>query len=107
VKAAMPVVLILIFVAVVAVSFSWSASRGSSILEKWAAENGYRLLAAEKRFLRLGPFFLRCGKGQVVYYFTIALSDGTTRSGYARCGGWFLGLMSDAIKVEWDDGAPG
>jgi hypothetical protein len=99
------IVFVFLFVmAVIAIaSFAWRTSRSQTIIDRWAAANGFRVLSAEQRFLRTGPFFFRHDKRQTVYHVTVQDSTGRTRSGYIRCGGWFAGLLSDTARVEWDD----
>lgn len=83
--------------------FIWRMSRAQSVLEQWASQNGYEIVESERRILRRGSFWWRTGKGQKVYRVRIVDRTGRQRSGYVRCGGMFLGMMSDAADVEWDD----
>jgi hypothetical protein len=93
----------LIVVVIVIASFALRTSRSQTIIDRWAVANGFRVLSAERRFLRTGPFFFRHNKHQTVYHVTVQDGEGRTRSGYIRCGGWFGGLLSDTARVEWDD----
>jgi hypothetical protein len=34
---------------------------------------------------------------------TVKDHRGRVRRAWVRCGGWFLGMMSDHMDVEWDD----
>lgn len=91
--------------AVVALAVAMTAlhyTRAQSILEHWAEENGYEILSSERRWFG-GTFWWRKSKGQEVYYVTVRSRDGRTRQGWVRCGGWFLGVLSDEADVEWDD----
>lgn len=94
----LPFFLLLIFGAI-----WWSSSRSQTIIEDWAQQNNYRLLESNAPLLNKGPFFWTTSKGQTVYRFTIEDQTGRTRSGWARCGSWMLGLMSEQIEVRWDD----
>jgi hypothetical protein len=96
--------LIVIVVAVGIAAFMWHLSRSRSLLEKWAAENGYKILHTEYRNLFRGPFFWTSSKGQTVYYVKIRDREGNVRTGWVRCGGWWLGLLSDKTEVRWEDG---
>ena len=91
------------FLLILVAAFWWSSSRSQTIIEGWALENGYRLLEIETPILSKGPFFWTTSRGQTVYRFVVEDGAGRTRSGWARCGSWFLGLMSDNIEVRWDD----
>jgi hypothetical protein len=77
-------------------------SRARSILDQWAEENGYEIVSSEHRLMG-GRFWWRKSRGQEVYYVTIRMSDGQIRRGWVRCGGWFLGTLSNQADVEWDD----
>jgi hypothetical protein len=95
-----------VFVAVAVVvilGLVWHFGRSSSLLHQWAAQNGYRIIRQEYRNFFKGPFFWTSTKGQTVYYVVIEDSGGNRRSGWVRCGGWWLGLLSDNVEVRWDD----
>jgi hypothetical protein len=98
-----PYFVILLVVLVAAGSFAWQFGRSRNIIEEWAAGQGLTLLGSEYRPLRMGPFFFRHGKNQTVYYVTVRDQLGRIRHAYVRCGGWFMGLLSDAVAVEWAD----
>jgi hypothetical protein len=87
----------------IGLSFWWQSSRSSSLLQRWAEENGYRIVRREYRTFFRGPFFWNSSKGQTVYYVVAEDSAGARRSGYVRCGGWWLGLVSDRVEVRWDE----
>ncbi len=95
--------LIVIVMAVGIAAIAWHLSRSRSLLEEWAAENGYQILHSEYRNLFRGPFFWTSSKGQTVYYVKVRDSEGTIRTGWVRCGSWWLGLMSDKTEVRWED----
>jgi hypothetical protein len=81
----------------------WHFSRSRGLLEKWAAANGFRIIESNYRNLVRGPFFWTTSKGQTVYRVTVEDARGQRRSGWVRCGGFFLGLLSDRVTVRWDD----
>ena len=76
-------------------------SKSRMMVEEWAEHEGYHLLNAERRWLLRGPFFFLSDKEQDVYYVTVADAAGQIRHAYIRCGGWFLGMLSDQISVRW------
>jgi hypothetical protein len=97
-------VLLFVVIGIVVIgSMAWHFSRSRSVLEQWAVENGFEILHSEYRNLVRGPFFWTTSKGQTVYYVRVRDSKGTERSGWVRCGGWFLGLMTDRAEVRWED----
>jgi hypothetical protein len=97
-----PAIVILAFIAFGVLLIVWTFSRSRSVLDEWARANGFRILSSKFRWVRKGPFFWTSSKGQMVYYVTVMNSDGTRRSGYVRCGGFFLGLLTDKVEVRWD-----
>ena len=62
----------------------------------------YRIVRQEYRTFFRGPFFWSSSKGQTVYYVVVEDSAGARQSGYVRCGGWWLGLLSVRVEVRWD-----
>jgi hypothetical protein len=102
-NSAFGILFILILVPIAIFGIAMSISRPRTILERWADANGFQIVHAERRTFFRGPFFWRSTKDQVVYYVTVRDSSGAARRGYVRCGGWVLGLMSDAADVQWDD----
>jgi len=95
-----PVLLVLV---ICGGAFYFQYSRSRSLLEGWAAQNGYEILQREFRYLRRGPFFWTSSKGQTVYYVSVRDREGQVRFGFVRCGGWWLGLWSAKTEVRWDD----
>jgi hypothetical protein len=93
--------LLLVF-SLFAMGLTWHFHRSRSLLERWAERNGYRILAAEYRQVVRGPFFWTSSKGQTVYRVTVQVTGGV-RTGWVRCGGWWLGLLSDHAEVRWDE----
>jgi hypothetical protein len=81
----------------------WHFSRSWSLLRQWTADNGYELLRAEYRTFRRGPFFWSTSRGQTVYFVEVRDRRGHTRTGWVRCGSWWLGLMSDKVEVRWEN----
>jgi len=94
---------IALLVAAVVLAISWHLGRSKSLLEQWAAENHYRILRQELRYLFKGPYFWTSTKGQTVYHVVVEDSAGNQRGGWVRCGSWWFGLLSDNVEVRWDD----
>lgn len=84
-------------------SMLWHFSRSGDVLQKWADENGFRLIERHYHHFRRGPFFWTTSKGQTVYRVTVQDANGNTRSGWVRCGSWMWGLASNRAEVRWDD----
>jgi hypothetical protein len=83
--------------------FVWSRTRSEAIIKKWAAQNGFTVLSSKSHLFVRGPFLLRSDPRHTVYNVTIRDQSGIDRSAWVRCGGWLLGLVSDDIKVVWDN----
>jgi hypothetical protein len=99
----LPAVLFLIGFSVLAIFGTiWHYTRAASILEKWAYNHRLRILRREYRYFFRGPFTWFTGKSQVVYYVTVENRNGEVRTAWVRCGGYFLGLWSDHVDVEWE-----
>ena len=94
------VFVLFLLLGIVMLIFHYQRSR--SILNKWAATNGYRILSSERRHLRRGRFFLTTARGQEVNRVMVEDSAGTIRRGYVRCGSYFFGMFSDKAEVRWD-----
>jgi hypothetical protein len=56
---------------IAALSIWWHFSRSNSLLQKWAADSGYRIVSQEYRTFSKGPFFWTSNKGQTVYYVVV------------------------------------
>jgi hypothetical protein len=95
-----PILGIVIFVALVVAILVFHFSRAKSILEQWAETNRYEIMSSEHRWFG-GPFWWRKSGSQEVYYVTIRTLDGQMRRGWIRCGGWFLGVLSNHTDVQW------
>jgi hypothetical protein len=96
-------VLFLAFAAVVVLAIVWHYSRSNDLLHQWAERHGYRIVRQEYRNFFKGPFFWTTSRGQTVYYVTVEDRQGQQRNGWVRCGGRFLGLLSDNVDVRWDE----
>jgi hypothetical protein len=88
--------------ALVILAMWWHFDRSNSLLHRWAAENGYHVVRHEYRHLCKGPFFWTSTKGQSVYYVVVEDSGGTRCNAWVRCGGWWLGLLSDHVEARWE-----
>lgn len=84
------------------VSWTYQRSRSTQMLDEWARANGLRIVNADRALLFRGPFTLTTSNDQTVYKITVEDASGRTMTGWARCGSWFLGLMSGNVEVVWD-----
>ncbi|MDD5542330.1 MAG: hypothetical protein PHX83_04080 [Acidobacteriia bacterium] len=77
--------------------------RSRSLLNHWAAQNGFEILQAKVRMLFAGPFTFRHSRGQIVYLVRVRDRAGMERSGWVRCGSFWLGVLSDETEVRWEE----
>jgi hypothetical protein len=98
-----PILMVFGIAIFVVLTMTWHFSRSRSVLEQWADQFGYEILHSEYRNFARGPFFWTTSKGQSVYYVRVRDSDGNVRTGWVRCGGWILGLMTDQAEVRWEE----
>ncbi len=97
-----PIFFIALFVIFVIGMMIWHYSRAEEIVTRWARENGYEIVSSGRCWFWKGPFFWS-SKSQEVYYVTVRTPDDQLRRGWVRCGGWFLGVLSDQAEVRWDE----
>ena len=74
-------------------------NQARAMLERWARESGYDLLAAKYVWYG-GPYWWRKGRGQWVFAISVRHLDGTHRRGHALCGNWLLGLSVNQVTVD-------
>ncbi len=100
--AAFEFLLIPFVIALVAFSMFWRSSRSRLIVKDWAQKNGYQLVSSNYCVFWRGPFWFT-SRGQTVYRVIVRDQQGTLRSGWVRCGSWFLGLLSTQTEVRWEN----
>lgn len=78
---------------------AWAKRR----IRQWAARNNYTVLKCKICLINLGPFsYFGTSGGQSVFRLEAVNSEGNIRTGYARAGGFFFGLLRDRVEVKWD-----
>src|SRR5262245_24206470 len=90
----------------VAFGLWWHYPGSAGFVGRWAEENGFMIVDRRLRHLFRGPFTWTTAEGQTVYRVTVVDSSGRERSGWVRCGSFAFGLLSDKIRVRWDEPAP-
>jgi hypothetical protein len=99
------IIMVLLFVIIMIIlgwAVAWSFMRPRSLIERWAAHNGYWLVRSEYRAFRKGPFTWDSSRAQTVHYVEVLDEAGNRRTGWVRCGSSFLGLLSDQLDVRWE-----
>ncbi len=99
----LPALAVLAVVALVGLSIYWTLARSQALLDRWAEREGLRLLEVQRAWFWRGPFWLRSNQGHQVFRIRAEDDQGRTRRGYVRVGGWFAGILSDQVTVQWDD----
>lgn len=84
----------------------WQADKVYEQTQRWADDNGYRVVSGEYRTFFEGPFFWRSNDRQIVQRITVRDQAGRERSGYLRTGHWLFGLGLEDTVVEWDEPEP-
>jgi hypothetical protein len=72
-------------------------------IDRWARREDLRLTSVRRRWFVPGPWWLTSSRSQRVYSIEGVGQDGRTRSAVVRVGGYFLGSLSDDIRVKWRD----
>lgn len=95
--------LLILMALVVGGTLTWATTRrAESMIQRWADGNGYQIVQLEWRWFRLGPYFWKASKNQMVYRVEIIDWNGNPAQCWIRCGSWLLGVLSDEIDVTWD-----
>lgn len=83
----------------------WMRGEQRSIehIHGWAERHGYEVAGIRRRWLWAGRFWWRKSDAQRVYDVVFVDGNGRHRSAQVRVGGWFLGSLSDEVRVEWID----
>lgn len=82
---------------------SWTLRRSREMLDEWLSTSNLELVSAEFCWFWRGPFFWSSSNGQVVYRITAVDQRGEMFTGWARCGGYWRGLLVSKVEVRWDD----
>ena len=99
----LPIVAVL---GLVALGLWWHYTRSAALLARWAEENGFTIADCRLRNFFRGPFTWTPANGQTVYRVTVMDGSGHERSGWVRCGSFAFGMLSDTVRVRWDQPAP-
>jgi hypothetical protein len=79
----------------------WRRFESLAMLQDWADEHGYTILANEPEPFWYTPFLV--SSGPVVYRVVVEDGRGQRRRGRALCGGFLLGLLSRRVAVRWEE----
>jgi len=90
----------LIAVCLVALFTAWHWFRSRVLLKQWARANGFELVQMSIPWFKSSPFWI--SKRQEVYLIRVRDHRGRERSGWAKCGDFWLGFLVNEVEVEWD-----
>ncbi len=94
------IIIVLVAVCWVALTCTWHWFRSRSLLKKWANENGFELVRMNQKKLYKSPFV--SSRHQEVFHIRVRDNKGRERSGWAKCGGYFLGFLVNKVEVTLD-----
>jgi hypothetical protein len=71
-------------------------------IKKWASEYGWEIVHCQRR--RFGSPWMLSNTAQGIYHVTVLYQEGQPRirRAWLRCGGWFLGSMTEKVEMRWD-----
>lgn len=76
--------------------------RWQEILSIWIRDQGHRLLWADYRVFRLGPFTRTSDRRHAVFYIALVQPDGMHRRAWVRLSDPFDGPVDGKVEVRWD-----
>ena len=89
----------LVFIVIIFVHVHWAKHR----IKQWALRNNFVITKCKICLTNLGPFsYFGTSGGQSIFRIEAVTTDGKTRTGYARAGGFFFGLLRQRVEVKWD-----
>jgi len=81
----------------------WQYSKADTLLKNWATQNNCKLIKKENANFGDGPLGRRGAKTHVKYRIKVEDGDGKTKTGIAYLGSENIGVLSNEVKVKWDD----
>ena len=81
----------------------WQYSKADSMLENWATQNNYQILEKTDANEGDGPMGRRGSNTYVKYRIKVKTADGGTKTGIITLGSERTGVLSDEVKVDWDN----
>jgi hypothetical protein len=97
---------VLILVDIVAVHRIYE-STCRSMIGRWAESEDFTLVKLERRRLfARGPFWWGLFQYQGVYRVAAVDRAGHERTGWVRCGNFFVSLLIDEVEARWDADNP-
>ncbi len=95
------IIILLVALCWVALFTTWHWFRSRVLLKQWARANGCELVQMSINWFKFSPFVFG-SKRQEVYQIRVRDHRGRERSGWAKCGGYWLGFLVNKVEVIWD-----
>jgi hypothetical protein len=81
----------------------WQYSKADSMLDNWATQNNYKVLEKTDANVGDGPMGRRGASTFVKYRIKVQDPEGKIKTGIIILGNENTGVLSDEIKVNWDN----
>jgi len=92
------------FVLMLGVIYAGHVAWGKRRLKQWAAGEQLHILSSKYCFVNIGPFSqFGTSAGQAIFRIEAQDAAGQVKTGYARTGGFFFGLLRRRVEVKWDE----
>ena len=90
---------IIVLLVLISAHIVWAKKR----IVSWAIRNNYTIEKCNLCLLNIGPFsYFGTSGGQYIFRIEDTSAEGKRRTGYARAGGFFFGLIRGRVEVKWD-----
>lgn len=97
----MPAIAFLIVLSAVVLQGVYRFSKARRLVREWAETRGVRIVSMHWEVFPSGPVASAAFGKHIVYDVSFVDTDGQSRRCWAKCGGWWLGLLSDTVEVVW------
>ncbi|MBK7992576.1 MAG: hypothetical protein IPK14_03940 [Blastocatellia bacterium] len=96
--------LLMVFLATVIGIFGvlFYSSKINFLIDKWAKENGYKIVSKQVKSFSMGPFSSSPKLGQRVFYVEVIDKSGNKKLAWVRCYTRWTEIFPNKIEVEWD-----
>jgi hypothetical protein len=85
------------------VFLKWDRSRSRLLLDKWAEQRGFQVLACESRAVFRGPIeWWLTSRGVGIYFVKMRDTEGRERSAWVRFGNRFE-FFRNEVEVKWNE----
>ncbi len=97
------VVAMALMAAIAILLFTSIRRRDAGLIDRWAAENGYRIVGERGGLHLFKTFQWWTWRFQHGYRITVEDREGNVRRGWLRCVDFSRGMAQDKVTVKWDE----